>query len=121
MRELKTLGMLGKILEIDLAEGKWKFKEFAETAEQAYFGGRGLNVKHLYDSIPPGTDPYGPDNILILSCGGLTGTAAPVSSRIHINALSPLTGVLGSSNVGGGFGTSLRSCGIQQLIIRGQA
>jgi aldehyde:ferredoxin oxidoreductase len=121
MRELKTLGMLGKILEIDLAEGKWKFKEFAETAEQTYLGGRGLNVKHLYESILPGTDPYGPKNILTLSCGGLTGTAAPVSSRIHINALSPLTGVLGGSNVGGGFGISLRSCGIQQLIIRGQA
>jgi len=115
------LGILGKILEIDLAEEKWKFKEFAETAEQTYLGGRGLNVKHLYESILPGTDPYGPNNILTLSCGGLTGTAAPVSSRIHINALSPLTGVLGSSNVGGGFGTSLRSCGIQQLVLRGRA
>ena len=121
MRELKTLGILGKILEIDLAEEKWKFKEFAETAEQTYLGGRGLNVKHLYESILPGTDPYGPNNILTLSCGGLTGTAAPVSSRIHINALSPLTGVLGGSNVGGGFGASLRSCGIQQLVLRGQA
>ena len=115
------MGILGKILEIDLAEEKWKFKEFAETAEQTYLGGRGLNVKHLYESILPGTDPYGPNNILTLSCGGLTGTAAPVSSRIHINALSPLTGVLGSSNVGGGFGTSLRSCGIQQLVLRGRA
>jgi aldehyde:ferredoxin oxidoreductase len=121
MRELKTLGMLGKILEIDLAEEKWEFKEFAESAEQTYLGGRGLNVKHLYESILPGTDPSGPSNILTLSCGGLTGTAAPVSSRIHINALSPLTGVLGGSNVGGGFGASLRSCGIQQLVLRGQA
>jgi aldehyde:ferredoxin oxidoreductase len=59
--------------------------------------------------------------MLTLSCGTLTGTAAPVSSRIHINALSPLTGVLGGSNVGGGFGASLRSCGIQQLVLRGQA
>jgi aldehyde:ferredoxin oxidoreductase len=28
---------------------------------------------------------------------------------------------LGSSNVGGGFGSNLRSCGIQQLLIRGKA
>jgi hypothetical protein len=66
------LGLLGKILEVDLTGEKWKFKEFPETVGQNYLGGRGLNVKHLYESIPPGTDPYGPDNILILSCGGLT-------------------------------------------------
>jgi aldehyde:ferredoxin oxidoreductase len=40
---------------------------------------------------------------------------------LHINALSPLTHILGSSNIGGGFGVSLRLCNIQQLIIRGQA
>ena len=56
-----------------------------------------------------------------MSCGLLTGTAAPASSRLHVNALSPLTGLLGSSNVGGNFGAKLRSCGTQSLIIRGCA
>jgi aldehyde:ferredoxin oxidoreductase len=64
MRESQPLGLLGKILEVDLTREKWKIREFPETVEQNYLGGRGLNVKHLYDSIPPGTDPYGPDNIL---------------------------------------------------------
>ena len=59
--------------------------------------------------------------MLLFSCGMLTGTAAPASSRLHINARSPLTGILGSSNVGGGFGAQLRACGIQSLIIRGKA
>lgn len=115
------MGLLGNILEIDLSAEKWKFREFPEAVEQNYLGGRGLNAKHLYESIPVGTDPYGPDNIFLLSCGALTGTAAPASSRLHVNALSPLTGILGGSNVGGGFGVSLRSAGIQQLVIRGQA
>ena len=113
--------MFGQILDIDLTTETWKLSNYPHDLTQKYLGGRGLNVKHLYDSIPPGTDPYSPNNMLTLSCGGLTGTAAPVSSRIHINALSPLTGLLGSSNVGGGFGISLRSCGIQQLILRGRA
>ncbi len=113
-------GYAGKILRIDLTNNEVTESPTSRYAAK-YLGGRGLNVKHLYDSIPPGTDPYGPDNILTLSCGGLTGTAAPVSSRLHINALSPLTGVLGGSNVGGGFGISLRSGGIQQLVIHGQA
>ncbi len=115
------MGLLGNILEIDLTEEKWSLSACPEDAEYNYLGGRGLNVKHLYDYITPGTDSLSPQNILTLSCGMLTGTAAPASSRLHINALSPLTGILGGSNIGGGFGTSLRMCNIQQLIIRGRA
>jgi aldehyde:ferredoxin oxidoreductase len=115
------MGLLGNIIEIDLSTEQWNLSACPEVAEYKYLGGRGMNVKLLYDQIPPGTDPLGPLNILTLSCGMLTGTAAPVSTRLHINALSPLTGILGSSNIGGGFGVSLRLCNLQQLIIRGRA
>jgi aldehyde:ferredoxin oxidoreductase len=115
------MGLPGKILQIDLTDEKWKLRDCSEDIAQDYLGGRGLNVKRLYDCIVPGTDPCGPPNILTFSCGLLTGTAAPASSRLHVNALSPLTGILGSSNIGGGAGTSLRACGIQQLVICGRA
>ena len=75
----------------------------------------------LYHQLPANTNPLGPENLLILSCGLLTGTAAPSSARLHINALSPLTGILGSSNVGGNFGPRLRSNGIQSVILRGKS
>ena len=115
------MSVFGQILDIDLTAETWKLSDYQENLAREYLGGRGLNVKFLYDHILPGTDPLGPQNILTLSCGLLTGTAAPASSRLHINALSPLTGILGSSNIGGGFGISLRLCNIQQLIIRGRA
>jgi aldehyde:ferredoxin oxidoreductase len=115
------MSFLGQILDIDLSEETLKFSPFADECVREYLGGRGINVKFIYDNIPPGTDPFSPKNILTLSCGLLTGTAAPASSRLHINALSPQTGLLGSSNVGGGFGAQMRACGIQQLIIRGKA
>ncbi len=110
-----------QILDIDLSTGIWKFSPFSEKLARGYLGGRGFNVKFLYENLPAGIDPLGPGNILVFSCGLLTGTAAPASSRLHINGLSPLTGLLGSSNVGGGFGFKLRSCGIQSMIIRGRA
>jgi len=75
----------------------------------------------LYAHLRPGTDPLGPENPLLFSCGLLTGKTAPASSRVHVNALSPLTGILGSSNIGGHFGVRLRGCGIQTLIIRRRA
>jgi len=115
------MSFLGRILEIDLNTGKWDFKPFAGELTWKYLAGRGFNVQYLYAHLPQDCDPLGPDNILMLSCGLLTGTAAPSSARLHINARSPLTGILGSSNIGGGFGAQLRTCGIQSLIIRGKA
>jgi len=115
------MDFLGRILDIDLSTATWEFRRFPEQLGWLYLGGRGFNVKYLYDNLPLDADPLGPQNILIFSCGLLTGTAAPSSSRLHVNARSPLTGILGSSNVGGGFGTQLRACGIQSLIIRGKA
>jgi aldehyde:ferredoxin oxidoreductase len=111
----------GRILDIDLNTGTWEFRLFAKELVWKYLGGRGFNVKYLYDNLSRDVDPLSPENILLFSCGLLTGTAAPSSSRLHINARSPLTGILGSSNVGGGFGAQLRACGIQSLIIRGKA
>jgi aldehyde:ferredoxin oxidoreductase len=71
--------------------------------------------------VPPGTDPLGADSVLVLACGVLTGTAAPAASRLHIGALSPQTGLIGCSNVGGDVGIRLRSLAIQCVVIRGCA
>ncbi|TET92630.1 MAG: aldehyde ferredoxin oxidoreductase [Desulfobacteraceae bacterium] len=115
------MAFLGHILDVELSTGKWSFSPYPTELIWKILGGRGFNAWFLYQNIPAGTDPMGPNNILTFSCGVLTGTAAPASSRLHIGALSPLTGLLGSSNVGGDFGAKLRSAGIQSLIIRGRA
>ena len=115
------MNSMGRILEIDLTTGTWTFLPFPAELIRQYLGGRGFNVQYLYANLLPHVDPLSPDNILVFSCGLLTGTAAPSSARLHINARSPLTGLLGSSNVGGGFGAQLRACDIQSLIVRGQS
>jgi aldehyde:ferredoxin oxidoreductase len=111
---------MGQIVDVDLSSGGFRVSPFPEYACRNLLAGRGFNVWYLHQHLPRGINPLGSENILALSCGLLTGTEAPVSSRLHVNALSPLTGILGSSNVGGGFGPKLRSCGIQSLIIRNQ-
>jgi len=112
---------LGQILDVDLYKRKWTFSAFPEEAVCKFLGGRGFNVWFLYHHILPKIDSLGPENVLLFSCGLLTGTRAPASSRLHVSAISPLTGLLGSSNVGGDFGVNLRSCNIQSLIIRGKS
>jgi aldehyde:ferredoxin oxidoreductase len=111
----------GKIIDIDLTKQRIDTREF--TAEMALetLGGFGYNMHLLYANLEEGTDPLGPENIMIVSLGLLTGSAAPSSSRVHINALSPLSGLIGSSSVGGFLGSKLRALGIASLIIRGAA
>jgi len=111
----------GKALLVDLSQSEVQVLELSEEILSRFLGGRGLNAWQLLKHVGPDTDPLGPDNVLILSCGLLTGTEAPASSRLHIGARSPLTGLLGSSNVGGHFGAELRAAGYQTLVIRGRA
>jgi aldehyde:ferredoxin oxidoreductase len=111
----------GDLLEVNLSEGACIRRPLSDAVIGRLLGGRGFNVGYLFEHLPRGTDPMGPDNILVVSCGLLTGSRAPTASRLHLNALSPLTGLIGSSNVGGYAGAWLRSTGVLSLVIRGRS
>jgi aldehyde:ferredoxin oxidoreductase len=111
----------GDLLTVDLTTGRLERGGLSDELSQRFLGGRGINVRLLAQHTGPDTDPLGPDNVLVFSCGLLTGTEAPASSRLHVGARSPLTDLLGSSNVGGRFGAELRAAGVQVLVLRGRA
>jgi aldehyde:ferredoxin oxidoreductase len=115
------MDFVGKLLTVDLTTGEIEHQKMPEELIRQFLGGRGINAWLLAQHVGPGTDPLGPENVLGLSCGLLTGTEAPSSSRLHVSARSPLTGLLGSSNVGGHFGAELRAAGVQTLFIQGRA
>lgn len=111
----------GEVLEVDLDEGRCERSAYPERVFKEVLAGRGYNAFVLREGLKQCIDPLGPGNVLVLSCGLLTGTPAPASSRVHMGALSPLTGILGGSNVGGSLGLALRSCGLQAVVIRGRS
>lgn len=111
---------VGRLLRVDLSEGRVEQSDLPDPLVRRFLGGRGLNAWLLARHIGPEVHPLGPENVLVLSCGLLTGTEAPASSRLHIGARSPLTGLLGSSNVGGHFGAALRAAGFQAAVVRGR-
>ena len=111
----------GSIVTIDLTRRKVEISEISRKMAVRDLGGFGFNIRYLYENLKEGTDPLGPENVLVLSLGLLTGTAAPSSSRVHFNALSPLSGLIGSSSVGGSLGSFLRFVGISSMIVRGRA
>lgn len=111
----------GDILEMDLTSGRSTRRCYPDEVLEKVLAGRGYNASLLLGEVTPETNPLGPKNVLVLCCGLLTGTTAPVSSRVHLGALSPLTGLLGSSSIGGDIGAAFRSQGVQALVLRGKA
>ena len=111
--------MVGKILRIDLTSGALVDEPIREEWVRHYIGGAGLATRYLYDEVPAGTDPLGPDNRLIFMTGPLAGTASASASRYSVVAKSPLTGIWGHANSGGSFGPALKRSGYDGLIIEG--
>jgi len=110
-----------KIAYIDLTTGEINSAPIPPEMRRRYLGGRGLDMYLLYNHLAPGVDPLGPDNVLTVSAGLLVGTLASASARTHIGAKSPLTGFVGSSNMGGFFAPELRWAGYDHLVIKGRA
>jgi len=83
--------------------------------------GAGLASRMLYDEIPKGADPMGPENVLCLASGVLTGTGAQMSGRWIACAKSPLTGGWGEANGGGTFAPAIKRCGYDAIIFKGKS
>ena len=114
-------GYTGKVLRIDLTKGVSKVTELERVLARGFLGGRGFNAKRLYDEIPPGTDPLGPENNLYFATGPLVGTSFPTASRFNISAKSPQTGILGDTNAGGHFASEMKYAGYDQIVLEGRS
>ena len=80
-----------------------------------------MAARILADLITGPLDPFGPENVIVVTTGPLTGTGAPMASRFNVSSISPLTGLLASSNCGGSFGLHLKKAGCDGLVITGRA
>jgi aldehyde:ferredoxin oxidoreductase len=109
----------GNILRVNLSEGKVS-KEPTSSYSGDFLGGRGINVRILYDGSPPEVTPLDPASPLIFGVGPLCGTPVP-SSRVEVTAKSPETGFLGTSNFGGFFGPELKYAGYDNIVFTGKA
>jgi aldehyde:ferredoxin oxidoreductase len=110
-----------KIGYIDLSSGHIETKAIPLDMRRKFIGGRGLDAYLLYNHTKKGCDPLGPDNVFIISGGLLCATLASATSRCHVMAKSPLTGLLGSANMGGFFTPELAWAGFHHLVVKGKA
>jgi aldehyde:ferredoxin oxidoreductase len=114
-------GYNGKILHVDLTSGSLTVEEPEEAFYRKYMGGSALAMYYLLKELPPGTDPLGPENVLVLALSVLTGTAVSGQSRMTAAAKSPLTGGIGDSQGGGFFPAEMKFAGFDAIVIKGKA
>ena len=114
-------GYTGKILRVDLSSSSITEEELTESRARKVLGGRGLGASIVFDEVPAGADPLGPENVLVLALGPLAGTYAPGCGRLAAVAKSPLTGVFGEAYTGGLLPHELKYAGYDALAVRGRA
>ena len=114
-------GFAGKMARIDLTTGKTE--EFCPQRGDLikFLGGKGIAAKIIYDELDGKTEAFSDENLIVITTSPLVASSAPSSSRFNISTISPLTGLLVSSNCGGDFGLRLRRAGYDALVISGKS
>ena len=81
-------GFNGRILRVNLSDGKFSIEEPPDDYYQRYLGGRGFIAATLLREVPGGIDPLGPENKLIFALGPFTGLPLPGAGRSSVGATS---------------------------------
>ena len=94
-------GTTAKILRVDLTNDSIKVEELSEDFYRLYPGGKAIAGYILLNEMQPHTDPFAPENVLVIANGLLTGAPVSTATRYVVSARSPLTMGYGESEAGG--------------------
>ena len=114
-------GWAGRVLRVDLTTKSIRKNPLLKDWAVKYIGGIGFGVRVLYDEVGSEVDAFSPENIIVIAQGPLSGTLAPSSGRCELITKSPLTRILGHSNLGGDFGPTLKWAGYDLMLIKGKS
>ncbi|GAB4256964.1 MAG: tungsten-containing formaldehyde ferredoxin oxidoreductase [Thermoleophilia bacterium] len=114
-------GYAGTLLRIDLTTGAVTKEPLPEKLAREYLGGRGFVAKLLWDEVPAGADPLGPENRVIMASGPLAGAFVPAGGKVEFGAKSPATGGYGDSNMGGHLAAEMKYAGYDVVVFQGAA
>jgi len=114
-------GYNGKISKIDLSHQTIEDAIISEKDLEMYLGGKSMAAKIIYDTADEKIEAFSEKNMIVITTSALTGSTAPCSSRFNISTISPLTGLLTSSNCGGNFGLNLKKAGYDGVVITGKS
>ncbi|WP_236911030.1 aldehyde ferredoxin oxidoreductase family protein [Clostridium sp. Cult1] len=111
----------GKVLDVNLTEGKITERTIPSEIYRQYPGGSALGLYLILQDMDPKVEPLSPENILVFSVSPFTGLPISGTSRVTVTTKSPLTGTIGDSQAGGFFPMHLKANGWDSVIFRGKS
>jgi len=114
-------GFFNQLLKIDLSNRTSDIIALSDDLLKKTLGGKGLATHLLLEHNPPGVDPLGPDNHLILACGPANGTSIWGACRHGVFTKSPQTGFYAESYSGGATADYIGATGFDAVLICGAA
>jgi aldehyde:ferredoxin oxidoreductase len=115
-------GYADQTLHLDLTANSVAIKPVTDEMKKLFIGGKGFDLWLLWNAVTGETRWNDPENRICIASGPMGGTPAyPGSGKSIVTSLSPLTGSVIDSNVGGYFGPYLKFSGFDALEISGKA
>jgi aldehyde:ferredoxin oxidoreductase len=115
------MGYAGQYLGIDLSSTAINIETVTPEMKDVFIGGKGFDLWLLWNSVSGKTRWQDPENAICIASGPLGGTPVyPGSGKSVVTTISPTTGSVIDSNVGGYFGPYLKFSGFDALEIIGK-
>ncbi|MHC4780265.1 MAG: aldehyde ferredoxin oxidoreductase family protein, partial [Planctomycetota bacterium] len=115
-------GYTRETLYVNLGTGAIETRPVPDVMIDKFIGGRGFDLYLTWNGVKADTRWDDPDNEICISSGPLGGTGVyPGAGKSIVTAISPLTGIICDSNVGGYFGPYLKFSGFDALEIQGKS
>ena len=114
-------GYMGQVLFVDLTNRTHSLFPWTDKDRKRTLGGKVMAADILLHHVHAGMKAFDEDNWIVVTTGPLTGCGCPNSSRFNISTVSPLTGIVTSSNCGGDFGLWLKRAGYDAVIFTGKS
>lgn len=114
-------GYWGKVLRVDLSQGKVSEETLFEAEMKMVLGGSGYGAKVLYQEVPATVQALDPENRIIFALGPFQATKTTGSAKFSIVSRSPVTGIFGETAAGANWAVELKNAGFDALIVQGKA
>src|SRR5919204_1056420 len=117
-------GFAGQLLRVDLTKRKCWAEAWSPAEMRELLGGIGLGAMILYRETRKGKSNVGwdhPDNRLVLATGPLAGLPVWGTGGLTVVTIGAGTNGPTSTQANGFFGTNLKYCGYDAIVIQGHA
>ncbi|MGV9197415.1 MAG: aldehyde ferredoxin oxidoreductase family protein [Promethearchaeia archaeon] len=117
-------GYTNRTLYINLTTNELKIKPVTKEMREKFIGGKGFDLWLMWNALPKNRIVKwdDPENEICMATGPLgASTYYPGGGKSIVTTISPLTGIIIDSNVGGHFGPYTKFSGFDAIEIQGKA